>query len=68
MNLGPNDRSIHVYHFTKEIAQNQVVFQPSFNSMSASTYGHGIQLLIKFFLFPSTASPEFWGSIFLGHP
>lgn len=36
MNLGPNDRSIHVYHFTKEIAQNQVVFQPSLNSMFAS--------------------------------
>jgi ubiquitin carboxyl-terminal hydrolase 7 len=25
-NLGPNDRLIHVYHFTKESAQNQVIF------------------------------------------
>lgn len=25
-NLGPNDRLIHVYHFTKETAQNQMVF------------------------------------------
>ena len=24
-NLGPNDRLIHVYHFTKETAQNQMV-------------------------------------------
>ncbi|CAA2983781.1 ubiquitin carboxyl-terminal hydrolase 12-like isoform X2 [Olea europaea subsp. europaea] len=27
-NLGPNDRLIHVYHFTKENAQNQVVLKP----------------------------------------
>ncbi|KAK6131638.1 hypothetical protein DH2020_034652 [Rehmannia glutinosa] len=26
-NLGPNDKMIHVYHFTKEIAQNQVQVQ-----------------------------------------
>ncbi|KAL3627977.1 hypothetical protein CASFOL_028079 [Castilleja foliolosa] len=26
-NLGPNDRLIHVYHFTKESAQNQVQVQ-----------------------------------------
>lgn len=24
-NLGPHDRLIHVYHFTKETAQNQMV-------------------------------------------
>lgn len=24
-NLGPNDRVIHVYHFTKDTAQNQMV-------------------------------------------
>jgi|APAra0007618328_1042625.scaffolds.fasta_scaffold04224_2 hypothetical protein len=24
-NIGPNDRLIHVYHFTKEAGQNQVV-------------------------------------------
>lgn len=26
-NLGPNDRLIHVYHFTKESAQNQMVLK-----------------------------------------
>ncbi|KAK6139773.1 hypothetical protein DH2020_026449 [Rehmannia glutinosa] len=26
-NIGPNDKMIHVYHFTKEIAQNQVQVQ-----------------------------------------
>lgn len=26
-NLGPHDRLIHVYHFTKESAQNQMVLE-----------------------------------------
>jgi len=25
-NLGPHDRLIHVYHFTKDTAQNQMVY------------------------------------------
>lgn len=73
-NIGPQDRLIHVYHFTKDTAQNQMV--NSFNGLLLFVYFLiffisllFMLILIVYFVFPLNfaANSKLRGSLFLGY-
>ena len=69
-NIGPNDRLIHVYHFTKEAAQNQVAVPVKLTFTSKVIWGSSVLDVLNttyepLFLF--AASAKFRRSILFGN-
>lgn len=64
-NIGPNDRLIHVYHFTKEAGQNQVVVHITLKLLKKLYEGPGgFENFVNHYFFCSKykilGNPSFW--------